>query len=127
MLNESCSEVGERHLKILHNIWFEISLSPLNMASSSKRARVNLVSAEIMLEKIFNDENSADGMDSGEESDLDRQLENESGESRWEVNKGHGEMVAIEHVVLRCEVVRLRSPFCAWFLCISSNLIKIWL
>ena len=68
------------------------------MASSSKRARVNLVSAEIMLEKIFNDENSADGMDSGEESDLDRQLENESGESRWEVNKGHGEMVAIEHV-----------------------------
>ena len=42
------------------------------MASSSKRARVNLVSAEIMLEKIFNDENSADGMDSGEESDLDR-------------------------------------------------------
>ena len=52
------------------------------MASSSKRARVNLVSAEIMLQKIFNDENSADGMDSGEESDLDRQLENESGESR---------------------------------------------
>ena len=97
------------------------------MASSSKRARVNLVSAEIMLEKIFNDENSADGMDSGEESDLDRQLENESGESRWEVNKGNGEMVAIEHVVLRCEVVRLRSPFCVWFLCRYLNLIKIWL
>ena len=60
----------------------KFQVSPLNMASSSKRARVNLVSAEIMLEKIFNDENSADGMDSGEESDLDRQLENESGESR---------------------------------------------
>ena len=32
------------------------------------------------LEKIFDDEDSADGMDSGEESDLDRQLENESGD-----------------------------------------------
>ena len=82
MLNESCSEFGERHLKILHNTNLTFKVSPLNMASSSKRARVNLVSAEIMLEKIFNDENSADGMDSGEESDLDRQLENESGESR---------------------------------------------
>lgn len=30
------------------------------------------------LQMIFDDENSAEGMDSGEQSDLDRQLENES-------------------------------------------------
>lgn len=30
------------------------------------------------LQMIFDDENSAEGMDSGEESDLDRQLENEN-------------------------------------------------
>ena len=47
----------------------------------SKRARVSFISAEIALEKIFDDEDSADGMDSGEESDLDRQLGNESGGS----------------------------------------------
>ena len=77
---------------------------------------MSFISAEIALEKIFDDEDSADGMDSGEESDLDRQLENESGGSRWEVNIGHREMVAIAHVVLKCEVVRLRLPFCDWFL-----------
>nr|XP_058942689.1 uncharacterized protein LOC131770966 isoform X2 [Pocillopora verrucosa] len=43
------------------------------MASSSKRA-------EMALEKIFDDEDSADVMDSGGESDLDRQVENESGD-----------------------------------------------
>ena len=52
------------------------------MASSSKRPCVSFVSAEMALEKIFEDEDSADGMESGEESDLDRQLENESGGSR---------------------------------------------
>ena len=45
------------------------------MASSSKRARVSFISAEIALEKIFYDEDSADRMYSGEESDLDRQIE----------------------------------------------------
>ena len=43
------------------------------MASSSKRA-------EMALEKIFDDKDSADVMDSGGESDLDRQVENESGD-----------------------------------------------
>ena len=52
------------------------------MASSSKRPRLSFISAEMALEKILEDEDSADGMDSGEESDLDRQLENESGGSR---------------------------------------------
>lgn len=52
------------------------------MASASKRQRVDLISAEEVLERIFNNEDSAEGMDSGEESDLDRQLENETGESR---------------------------------------------
>ena len=84
------------------------------MASSSKRPRLSFISAEMALEKIFEDEDSADGMDSGEESDLDRQLENER--SRWEVNIGLCEMVAIAHVVLKCEFVRPRLPFCYWFL-----------
>ena len=43
------------------------------MASSSKRA-------EMALEKIFDDEDSTDVIDSGGESDLDRQVENESGD-----------------------------------------------
>lgn len=34
-------------------------------------------SEENKLEMIFDDENSTEGIDSGEESDLDRQLENE--------------------------------------------------
>ena len=51
-------------------------------ASASKRQRVDLISAEEVLERIFNNEDSAEGMDSGEESDLDRQLENETGKSR---------------------------------------------
>ena len=40
------------------------------MASSPKRARVSFISAEIALEKIFYDEDTADGMDSGEVSDF---------------------------------------------------------
>ena len=48
-------------------------ISPSKMASSSKRA-------EMALEKIFDDEDSADVMDSGGESGLDRQVENESGD-----------------------------------------------
>ena len=71
------------------------------MASSSKRARVSFISAEIALEKIFDDEDSADGMYSGEESDLDRQIEVRS---QYRPSR----MVAIAHVVLKCEVVRLR-------------------
>ena len=79
------------------------------MASSSKRPRLSFISAEMALEKIFEDEDSADGI-------IDRQLENESGGSRWEVNIGLCEMVAIAHVVLKCEFVRPRLPFCYWFL-----------
>jgi len=52
------------------------------MASASKRSRVDLTPLDEALERIFNEEDSADGMESGEESDLDRQLENETGESR---------------------------------------------
>ena len=67
---------------MLHNIYLSAKISPSKMASSSKRARVSFISAEIALEKIFDDEDSADGMDDGEESDLDRLLENEGGGSR---------------------------------------------
>jgi len=52
------------------------------MASASKRPRVESIPVEEALERIFDDEDSADRMESGEESDLDRQLECETGESR---------------------------------------------
>ena len=55
------------------------------MASAAKRpraTRVDSIPIDEALERIFNDEDSADGMESGEESDLDRQLECETGESR---------------------------------------------
>ena len=53
------------------------------MASAAKRCcarRVDYLSVEEALELI--DEDSADGMESDEESDLDRQLECETEESR---------------------------------------------
>ncbi|XP_068740469.1 piggyBac transposable element-derived protein 4-like isoform X2 [Montipora capricornis] len=57
------------------------------MASSRKRARANLISAEVALGTIFNSETSAEGMDNGEESDFDQQLENDceklSGEDEY--------------------------------------------
>ena len=52
------------------------------MASASKRQCVDLIPTDEVLERFSNDEDSAEGMESGEESDLDRQLENETGESR---------------------------------------------
>ena len=57
-------------------------LSLWKMASTSKRPHVDLIPFEEALERIFNEEDSADGMESGEESDLDRQLENETAELR---------------------------------------------
>ena len=60
---------------MLHNVRLSAKISPSKMASSSKRARVSFISAEIALEKIFDDEDSADGKYSGEENDLDRHIE----------------------------------------------------
>ena len=54
------------------------TLSLSKMALMSKRPPVNLLPFDEALEWIFNEEDSADGMESGEESDLDRQLENET-------------------------------------------------
>ena len=51
------------------------------MASSSKRARGRNLTQEEVLDQIFNDEGHG-GMDSGEESDLDWQLENGNEECR---------------------------------------------
>ena len=67
---------------MLHSVHLSAKISLSKMASSSKRARVSFISAEIALEKIFDDEDSTGGMGIGEGSDLDRQLENESGRSR---------------------------------------------
>ena len=76
MLSKSCSEFGGRQLNVCYTIFvLSAKISPSKMASSSKRARVSFISAEIALEKIFDNEDSAGGMESGEESDLDRQIE----------------------------------------------------
>ena len=53
------------------------------MALASKRVRVDFIPADDVSEKIFlSNENSAEGKDSDEVSDIDRQLENETEESR---------------------------------------------
>ena len=52
------------------------------MASGSKRRQTEYFSVEQVLQLLEQDDDSDDGMSSGEESDLDRQLENESCESR---------------------------------------------
>ena len=57
-------------------LWREI------MASGSKRRRTEYFSVARALELLEEDDNSDDGMTSGEESDLDRQLQNESCELR---------------------------------------------
>jgi len=52
------------------------------MASVSKRARVKYVDPEDVLDIVLDDDEDPGGMFSSEESDLDRQLENQSEESR---------------------------------------------
>lgn len=52
------------------------------MASVPKRSRTVAASAERVLELLELEDESNDGMSSDEESDLDRQLRNSSGESR---------------------------------------------
>ena len=65
---------------VQHNTHLSAKISPLKLASSSKCARMRFISTEIALETIIDKEDSADGMDSGEESDLDWQLERDRGE-----------------------------------------------
>lgn len=52
------------------------------MASVSKRAWVEYVDPEDVLDMILDDDEDPGGMSSGKESNLDRQLENQSEESR---------------------------------------------
>ena len=52
------------------------------MASAAKQSRPVAQSVERVLELLEAEEDSDDGMSSGEESDIDRQLQNESDESR---------------------------------------------
>ena len=65
---------------VQHNTHLSAKISPLKLASSSKCARMRFISTEIALETIIDKEDSADGMDSGEESDLDWQLGRDRGE-----------------------------------------------
>ena len=51
------------------------------MALSGKRTRVEIIHPEEVLARILKDD-ITEGMDSGEESDLDRQLENGIEDSR---------------------------------------------
>ncbi len=51
------------------------------MASSSKRARVEYIEESEVLALVLQEE-TTEGMDSGEESDLDQQLENGIEDSR---------------------------------------------
>ena len=44
------------------------------MASGSRRTRERLFTRDEALQRIFEDENSSEGMSSGEESDFDRQF-----------------------------------------------------
>ena len=46
------------------------------MASAFRSSRVDFIPADYVIEKIFGDENSVEGMYNDEESDIDRQLEN---------------------------------------------------
>lgn len=52
------------------------------MAAASKRPRRVIIPNDELLARIFDDEKTAEGMDSDEESEIDRQLENETEESR---------------------------------------------
>ncbi len=52
------------------------------MASVSKRRRVEYVDPEDVLALVLDGDEDPGGMDSGKESDLERQLENKSDESR---------------------------------------------
>ena len=45
------------------------------MASGSRRTRERLFTRDEALQQIFEDESGSEGMSSGEESDLDRQLD----------------------------------------------------
>ena len=87
------------------------------MASASKRSRVDLTPLDEALERIFNEEDSADGMESGEESDLDRQLENETGESRWVFDSSlstafNFAKATPSTLLLKCKDKLFRLPFC---------------
>ena len=52
------------------------------MASGRKRTRERFYTPDEALEEIFNTENDAEGMSSGEESDLDQQLYDLNGDER---------------------------------------------
>ena len=51
------------------------------MALASKRPWRDILPHDKIYERIFDEENTAEGMDIDEESELDRQLENETEES----------------------------------------------
>ena len=100
------------------HLWIEI------MASSSKRARVEYIEESQVLALVLQEE-TTEGMDSGEESDLDRQLENRIEDSRWVFIISLRERVAIEHMVLKMQThTAVRPSFMFQISPISRNLLK---
>ena len=55
---------------------------PLTHCLHSRRPREQFFSAADVVEAVFNDEEDPEGMSSGEESDLDRQLYDLNGDQR---------------------------------------------
>ena len=100
------------------HLWIEI------MASSSKRARVKYIEESQVLALVLQEE-TTEGMDSGEESDLDRQLENRIEDSRWVFIISLRERVAIEHMVLKMQThTAVRPSFMFQISPISRNFLK---
>ena len=65
--------------------FLQIAWSVFDMASaakSAKRDRSQTIDIEEVLNRILNEDTDPEGMSSSEESDLDRELENESDEWR---------------------------------------------
>ena len=85
------------------------------MASSGPRAkRSRFVTSDpaVVVELVQDEERSNEGILSGEESELDRQLANESDESRSERSKHYVECVASQHP---CGLRMQRNRLALWF------------
>ena len=74
------------------------------MASASKRPSVDFKSLDEASGQIFNDEDSAEGMESGEVNDLDQQLKNKT------AKRSH--LTLHECIVYQCKYMLFRLSFC---------------
>ena len=83
------------------------------MASASRSSRVDFIPADDVLEKLFGDKNSIEGIYNDEESDIDR-LETRArnrAKRKTQAFASVHESDAVEHIVLTCEDILLSLPF----------------